>query len=150
MTWQTAFTVINALVLPAWAMLVFLPKAKVTRALVHSMLWPLVMGGIYTVSLIAALFFGLSHPDAGFTMGGVTALFQHPNGVITGWTHFLVFDLFVGAWIGRDSQRNGIPHWQTLPCILLSFLFGPVGLFLYALLRFAHGKGFSLIEDKSA
>ncbi|MDG1825299.1 MAG: ABA4-like family protein [Henriciella sp.] len=148
MTWQTAFSAINFLVLPAWALLVLLPKAKITKTLVHSMLWPVVMGGIYTASLIGALFFGMSHPEAGFTMDGVTALFQHPNGVITGWSHYLVFDLFVGAWIGRDSQRQGIPHWQAVPCILFSFIFGPVGLFLYAMLRLVHGKGFSLIEDK--
>lgn len=147
MTWQTAFTLINALVLPAWVLLIFLPKKKLTRTLVHSMLWPLLMGAIYTVSLVAAIFFGQSHPDAGFTMSGVVALFQHPNGVITGWTHYLVFDLFVGAWIGRDSQRQSIPHWQAIPCILLSFLFGPVGLVLYALRRLIHGKGFSLFED---
>lgn len=39
MTWQTAFTLINALVLPAWLLLVLLPKAKITRTLVHSMPW---------------------------------------------------------------------------------------------------------------
>ncbi len=150
MTWQTAFTTINLLVLPAWIMLILLPRAKITQTLVHSMLWPLVMGLIYTTSLIAALFFGLSDPEAGFTMPGVTALFQHPNGVITGWSHYLVFDLFVGAWIGRDSQRLAIPHWQAVPCILFSFIFGPVGLVLYALLRLVHGKGFSLIEDKTS
>ncbi|MDJ0921641.1 MAG: ABA4-like family protein [Henriciella sp.] len=146
MSWQTAFTLINMLVLPAWAMLILIPGARITKTLVHSMLWPLVMGAIYTVSLVAAMGFGVSDPEAGFTLSGVTALFQHPNGVITGWTHFLVFDLFVGAWIGRDSQRLSVPHWQTLPCILFAFLFGPVGLLLYALLRLAHGKGFSLHE----
>lgn len=146
MNWQLAFDAINYLVIPAWFLLLFLPRVQITKTLVHSMLWPVVMGGIYTVSLVAAIFFGVSDPDAGFTMSGVTALFQHPNGVITGWTHFLVFDLFVGAWISRDSQRLGVPHWQVFPCILFSFLFGPVGLLLYALLRLAHGKGFSLIE----
>jgi len=148
MMWETGFTLINALVVPAWLLLLFLPRAGITKRLIHSMLWPLLIGSIYTVCLIAGVFFGQSHPDAGFTMQGVTALFQHPNGVLVGWSHFLIFDLFVGAWIGRDSQRQSIPHWQAAPCILFSYIFGPVGLVLYALLRLAHGKGFSLIEDK--
>ena len=62
------------------------------------------------------------------------------------WSHYLVFDLFVGAWIARDAQRLEIAHWQTIPCMLGSFLFGPVGLLLYALLRLIKGKGFSLFE----
>ncbi|MEO1553917.1 MAG: ABA4-like family protein [Pseudomonadota bacterium] len=146
MTWDTGFSAINLLVMPAWALLIFLPRAKITRVAVHSMLYPILFGAIYTVLLIAAMFFGLSDPDAGFTFSGVQALFDHPNGVIVGWSHYLVFDLFVGAWIARDAKRHEIAHWQTIPCILGSFLFGPVGLLLYALLRFAKGKGFSLSE----
>ena len=146
MTWETGFSLINLLVMPAWALLIFLPRAKITRSVVHTLLYPVLIGVIYAASLIGALFFGFSDPDAGFTFSGVQALFDHPNGVITGWSHYLVFDLFVGAWIARDAQRLQIAHWQTLPCILGSYIFGPVGLLLYAILRLATGKGFSLFE----
>lgn len=146
MTWDMGFVAINALVLPAWAMLIFLPKARITNTAVHSMLWPMVMGSIYTVLLIAAMGFGVGDPNAGFSLPGVQALFDHPNGVLIGWSHYLAFDLFVGAWIGRDALRRGVPHWQTVPCLLGSFAFGPVGLLLYALLRVFTGKGFALSE----
>ena len=146
MTWDMGFVAINALVLPAWAMLIFLPKARITNTAVHSMLWPMVMGSIYTVLLIAAMGFGVGDPNAGFSLPGVQALFDHPNGVLIGWSHYLAFDLFVGAWIGRDALRRGVPHWQTVPCLLGSFAFGPVGLLLYALLRVFTGKGFALFE----
>ena len=146
MTWDTGFSLINLLVMPAWALLVFLPRANITRSVVHSMLYPILIGAIYAALLIAAMFFGLSHPEAGFNFAGVQALFDHPNGVIIGWSHYLVFDLFVGAWIARDAQRQEIVHWQTIPCILGSYVFGPAGLLLYALLRLAKGKGFSLFE----
>ena len=146
MTWDMGFVAINALVLPAWAMLIFLPKARITNTAVHSMLWPMVMGSIYTVLLIAAMGFGVGDPNAGFSLPGVQALFDHPNGVLIGWSHYLAFDLFVGAWIGRDALRRGVPHWQTVPCLLGSFAFGPVGLLLYALIRVFTGKGFALSE----
>ena len=146
MTWDMGFVAINALVMPAWAMLIFLPKARITNSAVHSMLWPLVMGGIYTVLLIGAMGFGLGDPEAGFSLQGVQALFDHPNGVLIGWSHYLAFDLFVGAWIGRDALRRGVPHWQTVPCLLGSYIFGPVGLVLYALIRLLTGKGFALFE----
>jgi len=146
MSWETGYTIINALVVPAWALLIFLPRARITSTAVHSMFWPVLMGSVYAILLIAAMAFGQSHPDAGFTFTGVQALFDHPNGILVGWTHYLAFDLFVGAWIGRDSQRQGIPHWQTIPCLLGAFLFGPVGLLLYALIRLIAGKGGSLFE----
>ena len=148
MSWETGYSVINALVVPAWALLIFLPRAKITRSAVHSMLWPVLMGAIYATLLIAAMGFGLSHPDAGFSFSGVQALFDHPNGILVGWSHYLVFDLFVGAWIARDAQRQNIAHWKTVPCILGSYLFGPVGLLLYAILRLVSGKGVSLFETQ--
>ena len=147
MSWESGYLFINAMVLPAWAMLIFIPRARITRAAVHSMIWPIAMGAIYTALLIGSMFFGLSHPDAGFSFAGVQALFDHPNGLLIGWTHYLVFDLFVGAWIARDALRRDIAHWKTIPCLLGAFIFGPVGLLLYAVLRLASGKGFSLVED---
>jgi ABA DEFICIENT 4-like len=146
MSWELGYNVINALVVPAWALLLVLPGSPIAKALVHSMLWPVLMGAIYTILLIGSMFFGLSHPDAGFSFTGVQALFDHPNGLLVGWTHYLVFDLFVGAWIARDAQRREISHIVTVPCLLGAFLFGPVGLLLYAMIRVFSGKGFSLDE----
>lgn len=146
MTWDTGFLIINALVMPAWVLLIFLPRAQITKAAVHTMLWPVMIGAIYTALLIGAVGFGLSHPDAGFSFSGVQALFDHPNGVLVGWSHYLVFDLFVGAWIARDAQRRDIAHWKAIPCILGSYVFGPAGLSLYAILRLVSGHGVSLEE----
>lgn len=148
MSWNTAYIIINALVLPAWALLVFAPRAKLTNKLVHSALWPLIMGGVYIGFLGAAILFGQSAPGTGFSnLQAVTSLFDHPNGVLTGWSHYLAFDLFVGAWIGRDAARKGLPHWQIVPCLIGAWIFGLVGLFAYFLLRAAKGHGFSLMGD---
>jgi hypothetical protein len=150
-SWDNAYLALNFSVVPAWALLVFLPRAGVTKAVVHSGLYPVALGLVYVASLGAAMFFGQSAPDAQMgSLGGVMALFSHPNGIITGWTHYLVFDLFVGAWIARDAQRRNVPHLATVPCMLLTFLFGPVGLLLYMLLRLALGKGLSLVEPTSS
>lgn len=147
MDWNTAFTVINALVLPAWALLVFLPRSKLTATVVHSALYPAVMGGVYVAGMVAAFAFGQSSGAVDFTsIEGVRAIFAHPNGVIIGWTHYLVFDLFVGAWIGRDAIRHQIPHLAVVPCLIGAFMFGPVGLLLYVLLRFMLRQKLSLQE----
>ena len=104
---------------------------------------------MYLICLIASLFFGQAAEGVGMgSIGAVSALFDHPNGVIVGWTHYLVFDLFVGAWIGRDAMRRGLPHLAVAPCIIASFLFGPVGLLAYMLVRLLRGEGISLFETE--
>ncbi len=79
-------------------------------------------------------------------MDGVSAIFSTPIGVLIGWSHYLVFDLFVGAWIGRDAQRRGVSHWLAAPAMLLSYLLGPIGALIYFLGRFAFKRQFSLEE----
>lgn len=147
MDWALVFMLINALVVPAWLLLVLAPGWCTTGLVVHSGLYPLVYGVIYTLCLLASLFFGQSAEGAGFgSIAAVSALFDHPNGVLVGWSHYLVFDLFVGAWIGRDAVRRGLPHLSVAPCLVATFLFGPVGLLAYLLVRIAQGEGISLFE----
>lgn len=147
MSWDTAFSLINASVLPGWALLVFLPKSTLTAGLVHSAFYPIVLGAVYVAGMVAAFGFGQSSGGVDFTsIEGVRAIFAHPNGVIIGWAHYLVFDLFVGAWIGRDAIREKLPHLAVVPCLIGAFLFGPVGLLLYILLRAMLRSKFSLRE----
>jgi hypothetical protein len=54
---------------------------------------------------------------------------------MAGWLHYLAFDLFIGAWEVRDAQRHGIPHLLVIPCLLLTFLLGPIGLLCYMAAR---------------
>lgn len=135
------FSAVNASVLPAWALLILAPKWRGTEALVHSMLYPLVLGIVYIGGLAATLFFGMGAEGTNFTtIEGVRQIFASDMGVIVGWTHFLVFDLFIGAWEARDAKRRGSSHWLLIPCLLLTFMFGPVGLVVYLVLRKVTGK----------
>ena len=69
------------------------------------------------------------------TLYGVMIGFTAPHIVVAGWIHYLIFDLFVGAWESRDAMRRGVPHGLVIPCLLATFMFGPVGLLLYVLVR---------------
>ncbi len=61
---------------------------------------------------------------------GEARLFENPYLLLAGWVHFLAFDLLVGAWEVRDARRVGITHLLVVPCLLLTFMAGPVGLLL--------------------
>ena len=57
--------------------------------------------------------------------------------LLAGWIHYLCFDLFIGAWEIRDSQRHDIPHLVMIPCLLMTFMLGPIGLLFYFAIRTA-------------
>ena len=132
---QTALDLINASVLPAWALLIFAPRWVWTQRIVQSGLYPVGLGLLY-VGLIAASILGGEGGDIDFTtVEGIQAIFAHPLGVLTAWAHFLVFDLFVGMWEARDAQRRGINTWLVAPCLFFTFMAGPFGLLLYFIVR---------------
>ncbi len=58
----------------------------------------------------------------------------------------LVFDLFVGAWEVRDAQRRGIAHGFVVPCLVFTLMLGPIGLFLYLVLRYVKTRTLTLDE----
>ena len=142
MDFDLAFSLVNLSVMPAWVMLVFLPRWSVTRSLVHSMLYPLMLGVVYTLGLGFSVFGGMGGDGAGFTtIEAVRALFSVDIGILVGWTHFLIFDLFVGAWAARDARRRGFHHGLLIPCLFFTFMAGPLGLLLYVILRRVTKKG---------
>ncbi len=129
---EQLFSLCGFLVLPGWLLLVFLPRWKWTARLICPVIIPLVIALLYAW-LIATTF---GRTPGGFgSLAEVALLFQNPRALLAGWIHYLAFDLFIGSWEVRDAQRNGIHHLLVVPCLVLTFLFGPLGLLLYFVLR---------------
>jgi len=128
---ERVFSLCGALVLPCWLLLVFLPRWRWTERLATFVV-PLAIAAVYVWMLATA-----PHVDgAGFnSIAQVRALFSVDRSLVAGWIHYLAFDLFTGAWEVRDARRLGIAHGFVVPCLVLTFLFGPLGLGLYLLLR---------------
>ena len=141
------YLALNLGVTPFWALLIFMPRAQITDTLVHSVMMPLILGVTYAWLLATAL--SLPAPEgAGFSsLEGLMKLFTVEMALVAAWSHYIVFDLFVGAWDARDAQRVGMNHLMLAPCLLLTFLVGPIGLLAYIMIRGLTGKsGFSLFE----
>lgn len=138
------FAICNASVLPFWLLLAVAPRWSWTRRLVHSVLVPALLGVVYVVLLATSP----PAPEcASFgSLEGVLLVFSSPHGVLTGWVHYLVFDLFVGAWESRDAVRRGIHPALVAPCLLLTLMLGPAGLLAYLALRAAMQRTGSLVE----
>ena len=148
MDFDLLFKLANYGVMPAWLMLIILPNWSVTKSLVHSLLYPLIIGVLYSVCLYLSIFAGMGGEGGGFSsIDQVRALFSVDIGILVGWVHYLVFDLFVGAWEARDAKRRGFSHWLLIPCLFFTFMAGPLGLLLYVVLRRVTKKGgWSLVE----
>ena len=146
-TAEMAYSVINTLILPPWLMLLFAPQWTWTWRLVHSAFYPLLLATIYMGFLIWA-FTSSAPPDgAGFTtLEGLMKLFASPAGVLAGWTHYLVFDLFIGAWISRDGIRRSANRLTVGVCLIVTLFAGPLGLAIWLLARPFKGRAFALAE----
>ncbi len=149
MTPETLFLVFNNVILLAWLLLVFAPNWRWTHRIVHSFWIPLVIAAGYCFALVSGA--GQADENASFSsLSGVMLLFASPWSALAGWLHYLVFDLFVGAWEVRDAQRRGIPHGWVILCLVFTLMFGPIGLGLYALVRGAKGMGLALQEAEAS
>ena len=81
------------------------------------------------IAIIVTHFFG--SPGGFSSLPDVALLFSNPWLLLAGWTHYLAFDLLIGSWETKDARERGVPHLLVVPCLILTFLFGPAGWLAY-------------------
>ena len=74
------------------------------------------------------------------------AVFSDEKFLLIFWLHFLSISLFTGAWIARDSTRYSIPRSLTSLSLITTYFTGPLGIFLYWVIRIFFAKKISLNE----
>jgi hypothetical protein len=127
MSASQVFSIANAVALLAWVLLAALPRQR-WASLTAGRLVPAAFAIVY-VAIVAASW---STSRGSFsTLDGVAALFGNPWLLLAGWIHYLAFDLLVGHWEVHDARERGIPHLAVLPCLAVTFLFGPAGWLTY-------------------
>ena len=126
------FLVTNLIALLAWMLLIIIPRWKVTHLLVINGSVSLLLAIIYS-----SLIIGFFHQADGsyHSLQGVSKLFQHNYILLAGWIHYLAFDLLIGSWIVQDASKHNIPRIMIIPCLILTFLFGPAGFLTYIICR---------------
>lgn len=134
---EQIFSIVNTLALLSWIILLVAPRWKWTNKIILSGAIPLLLSVAYLILIV--LFFGKA--EGGFdSLTNVMKLFTNEWAVLAGWIHYLAFDLFVGSWEVKGSQARGISHWLVIPCLILTFLLGPIGFLLYSILRLFFAK----------
>lgn len=130
----TLFTLTFAVAAPFWALMILLPRWSGTIRIIRSPLIVLPGLVIYAVLVLAAI--GEVLPAVlSPTLAGVRDLLGTADGAAAAWAHMVVFDLFVGRWAWLDSRERGVPALVMAPVLVLTILFGPIGLAGYLALR---------------
>jgi hypothetical protein len=136
MTAEQSFSILNFVALAAWILLVALPRQRRISDVISGVAVPVILAAAY-LALIATNWRGSS---GGFsTLADVALLFSNPWLLLAGWARYLAFDLLIGSWEVRDARSRGINHWLVVPCLIVTFLFGPAGWLLYLAKRSARG-----------
>ncbi len=131
------FQLSGPLAMAGWLALAATPLAPRLTGLAAGLIIPVLLSLGYTALILA----NWSGAEGGFgSLVDVMLLFTNPAVALAGWLHYLAFDLFVGAWEVRTARRQRIPHLLVLPCLVLTFLFGPIGLLAFLALRLVHGR----------
>jgi hypothetical protein len=128
MTAATLFSLINMAAMLCWVCLIFLPKWQVLITIIkYGVISAFAL--LYSV-LIFVYFFKIEGGGFG-SIAQVRLLFSSDYGLLAGWVHYLAFDLFVGLWIVKEADKVGLHRFLQAPILLLTFMFGPVGLLTF-------------------
>ena len=146
MTNDLVFQTASTLALAGWAVLVLGWRAPVWSQRIAGLVLPLLLSVAYAGLILA---FWTRAPGGFGSLPEVMALFTLPEIALAGWIHYLAFDLLVGAWEVRTARREGIAFLLVLPCLALTFLFGPAGFLLFSALRAGRGLAARQAEARS-
>ena len=148
LTLENIFLFSNWGVIPFWLLLLFSPNSIFTRFLVHSIIIPLILGVAY-IFVVYQIYLNDNFLNGfGLYLGieNLYAIFSDENFLLIFWLHFLSISLFVGAWIARDSTRYSIPKLLTALSLIITYFTGPLGIFVYWVIRVFFAKKISLNE----
>ena len=146
---ETLYMWINLGVLPFWFVLIIFPQSHLSRIFVTSIFPFFILSGVYIFILYKSYLIGYDFDDNFTLYLGLTELsrlFEDHLYIMIFWTHFIAINLFIGGWIVKDSQKFSINKVLLALPLILTYLIGPLGLFLYWIIRIFYAKRISLYE----
>ena len=140
---------VNLGVLPFWLILIFFPSSNINKFFVTSILPILLLSGTYIFALYKSYlntydFFG--NFELYLSISNLSNLFSNNLFLILFWIHFVSINLFVGGWMVRDSQKLVMNKILVAFPLIITYLIGPLGVFIYWLIRIFYAKSINLYE----
>tara|TARA_B100001057_G_scaffold72293_1_gene66544 strand:+ start:1146 stop:1619 length:474 start_codon:yes stop_codon:yes gene_type:complete len=140
---------VNLGVLPFWVIIIFFPQSQLCKYVATSIFPIFLLSSGYIFILYKAylgsfdfynnfsLYLGLSN---------ISELFREEYYLLIFWTHFVAINLFVGGWMVKDAQRLFVNKILLAFPLIFTYLVGPIGIFLYWIIRIFYSKSLNLYE----
>ena len=148
-TIETLYYWVNIGILPFWLILIFFPKSHISRYFVTSIFPFFILTGAYVFILYKSYlnsFDFMGNFNLYMSINDLSELFSNKIFLIMFWIHFISINLFTGGWIVKDSQKFMINKFLLLIPLSITYLIGPLGLFVYWLIRIFYAKNISLYD----
>ena len=148
-TIETLYMWINLGILPFWFILIFFPWSHLCRLFVTSIFPIFLLSGVYLFILYKSYLIGYDFVgNFSLYLGLIelSRLFEDDLYLMMFWTHFVAINLFIGGWIVKDSQKFIINKVLLAFPLIITYLIGPLGLFVYWIIRIFYAKRISLYE----
>ena len=140
---------LNIGVLPFWLLLIFFPQTKLCKIFTTS-IFPIFVFSLIYIYLIYLIFKSgynfLDNFNLYIGIKDLAALFSDSSFLILFWIHFLAINLFCGSWIVNDYQKFNISKFLILIPLIITYFIGPLGIFLYWIIKIFYAKKISLYD----
>ncbi len=148
-TIETLYMWINLGVIPFWLILIFFPQSYLCRFIVTSIFPFILLGGVYIFILYQSFLIGYDF-DRNFSLylglSELSRLFEDSLYLMVFWTHFIAINLFVAGWMVKDAQKFSINKFLLAIPLIITYLIGPLGIFVYWVFRIFYAKRINLYE----
>ena len=148
-TIEMVYLWVNIGVLPFWLLIIFFPQSQLCKYVATSIFPIFLLCGAYVYILYKA-YLGSFDFDNNFSLylgiNHVSELFTDDYYLLMFWTHFVSINLFVGGWILKDSQKFSINKILLSLPLIITYFIGPIGLFIYWIIRIFYAKNLSLYD----
>lgn len=145
MSLEQFFSLAGGVAMAGWLVLLFAPAGSAWPGRV---VFPVAIALAMSYAALIGTYFAGSAGGFG-SLADVAVLFATPGVLLAGWVHYLAFDLLVGSWERREADRLGLSRLLLAPCLVLTFLLGPLGWLLFLAVRHVRLRGQS-VQDGSA
>ena len=140
---------VNLGVLPFWLILIFFPSSNINKFFATSILPILLLSGAYIYALYKSYlntYDFISNFELYLSISNLSNLFSNNLFLILFWIHFVSINLFIGGWMVRDSQKLLINKILVAFPLIITYLIGPLGVFIYWLIRIFYSKSVRLYD----
>jgi hypothetical protein len=138
---------VNIGVLPFWILIIFFPQSHLCKYLATS-IFPIFLLSAAYIFILYKAYLGSFDFANNFSLylglSSVSELFRDDYYLLMFWTHFVAVNLFIGGWILKDAQKLYVNKILLAFPLIITYLIGPVGIFVYWIIRIFYSKNLNL------